>query len=116
MLTPFGHSFEEASNGAEAVQAAMQAPFDLILMDLQMPGMDGIAASRAIRATADVNRHTPIVALSANVLPEHLEACWEAGMSDHVAKPIVPAALLTKVAQWTHPQPAPDQERALISG
>lgn len=115
MLTPFGHTFEEAANGAEAVQSAMQAPFDLILMDLQMPGMDGIAAARAIRAAADVNRHTPIVALSANVLPEHLDACWEAGMSDHVAKPIVPAALLTKVAQWTSSRPSVDEERALIS-
>ena len=115
MLTPFGHTFEEAANGAEAVQSAMQAPFDLILMDLQMPGMDGIAAARAIRAAADVNRHTPIVALSANVLPEHLDACWEAGMSDHVAKPIVPAALLTKVAQWTSSRPSVDEEKALIS-
>jgi PAS domain S-box-containing protein len=109
MLAPFGYSFQDASNGAEAVQAALHAPFDLILMDLQMPGMDGIAAARTIRATSVVNRDTPIVALSANVLPNHLEACWAAGMNDHIAKPIVPMALLTKVAQWTSPEVMEDE-------
>ena len=79
MLEPFGHSFVEAENGAEAVAAAMREPFDLILMDLQMPGMDGISAAKAIRATAEVNRLTPILALSANVLPDHLTACAAAG-------------------------------------
>jgi len=104
MLEPLGFILTEASDGAEAVQAAIQQPFDLILMDLQMPGMDGIAATRMIRASATPNRHTPIVALSANVLPAHLQACSDAGMDDHVAKPIVPAALLTKVAHWTAAQ------------
>jgi PAS domain S-box-containing protein len=100
MLAPFGHSFEEAGNGAEAVQAALRTSFDLILMDLQMPGMDGFEAARAIRATAPLNRATPIIALSANVLPAHVLACREAGMDDHLAKPIVLTALVTKVAEW----------------
>ena len=79
MLTPLGHTIVEADNGAAGVAAAMQASFDLILMDLQMPGMDGFAAARAIRASADVNRATPIIAVSANVLPEHLDACLAFG-------------------------------------
>ena len=63
-------SSTEAAGGAEAVEAAAEPPFDLILMDLQMPGMDGLAATRAIRAASALNRATPIVALSANILPE----------------------------------------------
>jgi CheY-like chemotaxis protein len=62
--------------------------------------MDGFAAARAIRDLAAPNRGTPIVALSANVLPEHVEASATAGMNDHVAKPIMPAALLGAVGRW----------------
>jgi PAS domain S-box-containing protein len=103
MLTPFGARFTEAASGAEAVEAALSTAFDLILMDLQMPGMDGLAATRAIRANSELNRDTPILALSANVLPGHLEACREAGMDDHIAKPIDAEELLTKIALWTEP-------------
>jgi CheY-like chemotaxis protein len=101
MLSPFGYDVAEAASGAEAVAAAVAGPFDLILMDLQMPGMDGLAATRAIRQTSDVNRATPILALSANVLPVHLIECTRAGMDDHISKPIAPAELLTKIARWT---------------
>ncbi len=101
MLEPLGHTFEEAASGSEAVNAAMQRRFDLILMDLQMPGMDGLEAARAIRSTAEVNHRAPIVALSANVLAEHVANCRAAGMDDHLAKPIVPAALIATVAKWS---------------
>ncbi|CAN5902941.1 hypothetical protein BH11PSE1_BH11PSE1_11740 [soil metagenome] len=104
MLAPFAYDITEAANGADAVRAALSAPFDLILMDLQMPGMDGLAATRAIRATSDLNQQTPIVALSANVLPIHIAECRDAGMDDHIAKPISPAELLTKIAHWTLPE------------
>jgi PAS domain S-box-containing protein len=110
MLEPFGHSFVEAENGAEAVEAALREPFDLILMDLQMPGMDGTAATRAIRATSTANGLTPILALSANVLPDHLAACDAAGMDDHIGKPIQPMRLLTKVAEWGHQRHVPGAE------
>jgi CheY-like chemotaxis protein/anti-sigma regulatory factor (Ser/Thr protein kinase) len=113
MLEPFGHTFVEAENGAEAVAAALREPFDLILMDLQMPGMDGISATKAIRATSEVNGLTPIVALSANVLPDHLAACAAAGMDDHIGKPIQPLRLLTKVAQWGGARHAPGVEDKL---
>ena len=101
MLNLFGHTLTEACNGHEAVEAATRAPFDLILMDLHMPGMDGLAAARAIRAAGDINRATPIVALSANAMATHVADCVAAGMNDHIAKPIDPATLLTKVAYWT---------------
>jgi PAS domain S-box-containing protein len=107
MLSPFDITLTEASGGLQAVEAAMQSPFDVILMDLQMPGMDGLAAARAIRARSGLNRATPILALSANVLPVHLAACREAGMNDHIGKPIRIDDLLEKVAFWTDPSHGP---------
>ena len=107
MLGAFGHDISEASSGAEAIRIAAEEPFDLILMDLQMPGMDGMSAARAIRQGNGANRATSIVALSANVLPAQVEACRAAGMDDHIAKPIDPAELLTKVARWAGEARAP---------
>jgi CheY-like chemotaxis protein len=103
MLSPLGLQLTEATSGAEAVEAALSTAFDLILMDLQMPGMDGLAAMRAIRATSELNRATPIVALSANVLPAQVAACRKAGMDDHIAKPIRPEELVGTIARWTDP-------------
>ena len=100
LLEAIGQDVEEADSGAAAVSAAMRRPYDLILMDLQMPGMDGFAAARAIRALESENSLTPIVALSANVLPEHLKASSDAGMNDHIGKPISPAMLIGAVQRW----------------
>jgi PAS domain S-box-containing protein len=108
LLGVFGHELSEACGGAEAVTAAAETTFDLILMDLQMPGMDGLAATRAIRAGSPKNRATPIVALSANILQTHLDACRAAGMNDHIGKPIDTRELLTKIARWAGPH-APTQ-------
>jgi PAS domain S-box-containing protein len=104
MLQPFAVAVTEAGNGLEAVDAAGREPFDLILMDLQMPRMDGLAATQSIRAGAGPNRHTPILALSANVMRPQVEACLKAGMNDHISKPISPGELLGKIAQWTEAQ------------
>jgi PAS domain S-box-containing protein len=101
ILSQFGHEIIEASGGAEAVEIAHHTAFDLILMDVQMPGLDGLAATRAIRATAERNNRTPILAFSANVLASQLAACRAAGMNGHIAKPINLAELVSKVAQWT---------------
>jgi PAS domain S-box-containing protein len=101
VLEAAGHEVEEAAGGAEAVKAVIQGGFDVIFMDLQMPGMDGFAAARAIRALDAPGRLTPIVALSANVLDEHVHASAAAGMNDHIGKPIVAAELLGAVARWT---------------
>jgi signal transduction histidine kinase/ActR/RegA family two-component response regulator len=101
LLAPFDMRVSEASNGAEAVEAAQRDPFDLILMDLQMPVMDGLAAAKAIRASSPLNNATPILAVSANVMPPQVEACHAAGMNDHIGKPIDPHVLLSKIDQWT---------------
>ncbi len=113
MLAPYGYEVTEAPGGAEAVELATTARFDLILMDLQMPGMDGLAATRAIRQTSELNRDTPIIALSANVLPVHLAECAQAGMNDHIGKPIIPIELLTKIAEWAG---GPGGDPAVLSG
>ena len=101
MLVALGHSLAEAEGGAEAVEAAERERFDVILMDMQMPGMDGLAATRAIRGLSPLNGDTPIVALTANVLPTQVAHCLEAGMDDHLGKPIAPLELLQKIAQWS---------------
>jgi CheY-like chemotaxis protein len=102
MLAPFDIAVTTATGGAEAVEVACARAFDLILMDLQMPGMDGMAATKAIRANCDVNCTTPILAISANVLASQVEAARQAGMNDHIAKPINPTELLTKIGEWAY--------------
>jgi PAS domain S-box-containing protein len=115
MLEPLGYSFEDAASGHEAVSAALRRPFDLILMDLQMPGMGGLEAARTIRSKAALNRDTPIVALSANVMADQIADCYAAGMNDHLAKPISPASLLSTVAKWTQPADADIEARAALA-
>lgn len=100
LLEAAGQSVEEASSGARAVSLAMQRPYDLILMDLQMPGMDGFAATHAIRQVAIGNRNTPIIAISANVMDEQIRQIEAAGMNDHVAKPIDPGRLFATLNRW----------------
>ncbi|HEY2658287.1 MAG TPA: ATP-binding protein [Caulobacteraceae bacterium] len=95
LLAPFGVEIETAQDGVEAVEAALRSPFDLILMDVQMPNMDGLAATRRIREAAPAwAPRVPIVAMTANVLPEQVARCLEAGMDGHIGKPISPAQLL----------------------
>ena len=103
ILETLGYTVDEAAGGAEAIQAAIAKPYDLILMDMQMPDVDGLAASRIIRAAGGQNATTPILAFSANVMADQIAECMAAGMNDHIAKPIQPTELLTKVAKWIGP-------------
>jgi CheY-like chemotaxis protein len=112
MLEPLGYTLEEADSGQEAIAAAARQPFDLILMDLQMAGVDGLQATRQIRSTPGFNYDTPIVALSANVLAGQIAECRTAGMNDHLAKPIIPAALVSTIARWTQIRSGPDSSVA----
>lgn len=100
LLAAAGQDIDEASSGQQAVSMALKQPYDVILMDLQMPEMDGFATAKAIRDLSSENRLTPIIALSANVLAEHVEAAAGAGMNDHVSKPIVPARLFAAINRW----------------
>ena len=90
----------EARNGQEAVDITAKRPFDLILMDCQMPRVDGFGATRAIRKQPGPNQSTPIIALTANALATDREACLAAGMDDFLAKPIKRAQLGATLAEW----------------
>lgn len=96
-LKPSGVELHMAVNGEAAVQAAQTCAFDVILMDMQMPVMDGLEATRRIRAGSGASANARIVALSANVLPADLERCRAAGMDDHLGKPLTATALLQKL-------------------
>ena len=88
VLNLLGCEVTLAADGAEAVALVGQAPFDAILMDIHMPVMDGLEATRAIRALSGAAGQTPIIAMSADVLPETVQRCRQAGMTDAVGKPI----------------------------
>ncbi|MCD0422987.1 response regulator [Rubrivivax sp. JA1024] len=99
LLESAGLEVVVADDGARAVELACGSPpFDLVLMDVQMPGMDGLTATRTIRERA--GRTLPIVAMTANAFGEDREACLAAGMDDHVAKPVDPAMLYTTLLRW----------------
>ncbi|WP_454758755.1 ATP-binding protein [Caulobacter segnis] len=99
LLTLAGCEVVTADDGHQALDAVQSGDFDLVLMDVHMPGMDGLAATRAIRALPDPIGAIPIVALSADVLPEQIARCRAAGMDDHVAKPIRREELIATVAR-----------------
>ncbi|MFN6953812.1 MAG: response regulator [Acetobacteraceae bacterium] len=94
MLAAAGHSVEVAADGAAAVEAVATQDLDVVLMDLQMPGMDGLEATRRIRAMPPPRGRVPVFALTASALPEQVEQCRQAGMDGHLAKPIEREALL----------------------
>lgn len=100
-----GHQVVSVSNGREALEAVRAGVFDIILMDVQMPEVDGLSASSAIRSMErDMGRHTPILALTAHALPEDREKCFSAGMDGHVSKPINAAVLLAAIGKMTSAQ------------
>ena len=100
LLILAGCQVETAQDGIEAVEAATRGGFDLILMDIHMPRMDGLAAARAIRALPGQAGQTPIIALSADVLPHQVERCRQAGMVDHLAKPLQRQKLHGTLRRW----------------
>jgi PAS domain S-box-containing protein len=99
MLRDAGFEVDIAEDGAQALALASKVRHDLILMDMQMPVMDGLRATRAILALPD-RGNVPILAMTANAYEEDRQACLAAGMRDHIAKPVDPDALLAMVAKW----------------
>ena len=98
VLARYGHTITAVDSGAAALRALQHGRFDLVLMDLQMPGMDGIDTTRAIRqAEQRGGRHVPIIALTAHAMAGDRERCLGAGMDGYLVKPIRPAALLDAV-------------------
>ena len=101
LLQKMGHSVVLTATGLEALDASAAEDFDLVLMDLQMPHMNGYDAARAIRRREEgSSRHTPIVALTAHAMKGDRELCLEAGMDDYLPKPIHPGALRAALLHW----------------
>ncbi|QFI76588.1 ATP-binding protein [Bradyrhizobium betae] len=113
MLGGFDVDLRVVTDGIAAVAAASEHDHDVVLMDVRMPGMDGLAATRAIRARGGGFDALPIIALTANAFPEDVKICREAGMSDFLAKPLrkpaLVAALLRALDGFVAPQEAPLQ-------
>jgi len=100
MLKGAGHTVDTADDGGAAIEAVQRQAYDLVLMDVQMPGIDGYEATARIRALPGAPRNVPIVAMSANVLEEDVRQCLAVGMNDHIAKPVERSRLLKAVARW----------------
>jgi CheY-like chemotaxis protein len=88
MLRALGHAVDLAENGQDAVEKLAVGCYDLVFMDMQMPVLDGLAATRVIRAREGQGARVPIIAMTASAMAEEREACLAAGMDEHLAKPV----------------------------
>jgi len=107
MLRAAGHAVDFAENGFAAVRAVEATAYDLVLMDIQMPGLDGLMATRLIRCLPGPGARVPVVAMTANVLPAQVAAFREAGLDDHLGKPFTAVDLHAVIARWL-PDPVED--------
>ena len=100
-------------DGRKAVDAIATTAYDLVLMDMQMPGMDGLDATRLIRAAHTGANHPrlPIIAMTANAMQKDREKCLEAGMDDYLVKPVTPESLAHMLERWL---PAPSHIDSLV--
>ena len=98
ILEPYGAIITEVENGLNAVEALRNDSFDIVLMDVQMPVMDGLEATRIIRR--EISKSIPIIALTASAIRSDKEACFEAGMDDFLAKPFAEKELIDQLTKW----------------
>jgi CheY-like chemotaxis protein len=111
MLTRIGCEVTLAHNGDEAIALIAGEHFDVVLMDCQMPEMDGFEATRRIRAREGSGPRLPIVALTANALQGDRERCLAAGMDDYLSKPFTRAALHAVLMRWLPRAPPPQNDQ-----
>jgi CheY-like chemotaxis protein/HPt (histidine-containing phosphotransfer) domain-containing protein len=102
ILKKLGLRADAVANGAEALKALETLPYDLVLMDVQMPELDGLEATRIIRARsfAGINHLIPVIAMTAHAMQGDRERCLESGMNDYIAKPVSPQKLAETLAKW----------------
>jgi signal transduction histidine kinase/CheY-like chemotaxis protein len=108
MLERLGVHPDLVGDGSEAVAAVNQCAYDIVLMDVQMPNMDGIEATRVIRSTLPAHQQPIIVAMTANALDRDREGCLAAGMNDFLVKPVRPEVLSQCLVSWKEKLPSPD--------
>jgi CheY-like chemotaxis protein len=115
MLTKLGHRVDVAMHGREAIDMLSKAHYGLVLMDCQMPEMDGFEATRMIRdPTSSVLDHgVPVVAMTANAFPEDRARALACGMNDFLAKPVDRAVLAAALAKWLKPAEAREPSAAV---
>jgi CheY-like chemotaxis protein len=114
MLEISGFQVEAATNGRDAVAAAGDRPFDVILMDVHMPVLDGCEACMQIRQLPGLAGRVPIIALSASVFAEDIQRCIDAGADDFIAKPFLPGELIAKCQLWL--KNGPRSKPVLVKG
>jgi CheY-like chemotaxis protein/HPt (histidine-containing phosphotransfer) domain-containing protein len=110
LLKKAGYPVDAVRNGRMVIEALKQKNYDLILMDVQMPEMDGFEATKAIRQREGEGKHTPIIAMTAHAMKGDRERCLQAGMDGYVSKPIEPQELFDTIDKWTKSR---DQEKDL---
>jgi two-component system sensor histidine kinase/response regulator len=106
VLEELGYAAATAENGRQAIEALRQSPYAAVLMDCQMPEMDGYTAAREIRRREPPEAHLPIIGLTANAMQGDRERCLAAGMDDYLSKPFRPRELATVLERWVGPSPA----------
>ena len=111
LLQKAGYSVDAVENGAQALEKIQANPYSAVLMDVQMPEMDGLEATRLIRELEkDTGQHVPIIAMTAHAMQGDRERCLEAGMDDYVSKPLEPKVLFNVLERWAHTQEEPVEE------
>ena len=96
-LSSGGYEVIESGNGKEAIAALASEPFDVVLMDVEMPEMDGIEATKAVRA---MGIKTPIVAITAHAFGSEVQKCLDMGMNDYISKPVKPESIATAIEKY----------------
>jgi CheY-like chemotaxis protein/anti-sigma regulatory factor (Ser/Thr protein kinase) len=101
MLERLGHTVDMATDGDTAIRCVLEIPYDLLLMDVNMPGVDGLQATRQIRSLPSIHAGVPIIALTASAMVNDRRDCLDAGMNDYLSKPISMNSLRLVIDRWT---------------